>query len=192
MKIIKNKALFIVFSMYIVGIVFGIISFFLIDNSFINESIKTYFNSYNLSFNYISGLLNTNLYNLNISFFIWISGILLIGIIVSPLLLILRGLSLSFTLISIIVQFKLKGVVLALITLFSNVFLYDIVFMLLSYYSVNLSIRTFKIIKNNHSINIKSYYKNYLFRYLIFLFVLFLGSLIDIYVISRLIKYIII
>ena len=58
------------------------------------------------SFDYLHGLVNTNLYNVNISFIIWISGILLLGVIITPLVLVLRGLSLSITIISIIVQFK--------------------------------------------------------------------------------------
>lgn len=191
MKILKNKVLCIVFFVYVIGIIFGLISFFLIDNDFINESIKSYFMLYNSSFDYLHGLVNTNLYNVNISFIIWISGILLLGVIITPLVLVLRGLSLSITIISIIVQFKFKGVILGLFILFSNVLLYDLVFLLLSYYSINLSIRTFKVINNNQSINIKSFYKNYFFRYLIFLLVLFFASLVDIYIVSSLIKYII-
>lgn len=192
MKILKNKMLCITLLIYFIGIIFGIISFFLIDNNIINESIDVYFNSYSSSFNYLSGLLNTNVYNLCFSFFIWVSGFFIIGIIIAPLLIFLKAFSLGITLISIIVQFKLKGVLLAFILFLSNVLLFDLIFMFLSYYSINLSLKTFNIIKNNKSINIRLFYKNYIFRYLIFIFTLFLTSLFDIYVLSNLIKYIII
>ena len=74
----------------------------------------------------------------------------------------------------------------------SNIVLYEIIFILLSYYSINLSIKTLKTIKQNKQINIKNYYKNYIIRYLILTTILILSSFIDIYIVSTILKYIII
>ena len=192
MNILKNRVLKILFFLYVLAIIIGIGTYFFIDSSNINSSIINYINSFNNKFMFFDGFKNTFIYNFNFSFIIWICGILIIGVLICPLMIILRGLGLGITIISMIVNFKLKGLILALITFISNVLLYDIIFILLCYYGFNMSIRTFKLIKGNLSINIRSYYKNYFLRYLILLFLLLFTSLFDIYIISNLIKYIII
>lgn len=192
MNILKNKVFRLLVFLYVLSIVIGISTYFFIDGTNINNCIINYIKSFNEGFSYFSGLKNTIIYNFNFSFVIWISGILLIGIIISPLMLFLKGLGLGIAITSIIVNFGIKGLILALITFISNVILYDVIFVLLCYYSINMSIRTFNIIKKNLSINIKSYYKNYFIRYAILIILLILTSLFDIYVLSNLIKIIII
>lgn len=191
MNKIKNKVLKTVIIIYIVSLILGIITYFL-SNINIDNTILNYINSFKNNLNYISGLKRTIFHNLNYSFLIWLSGLLIIGIIFSPISLILRGISLGITITSIIVQFKLKGLILAIIMLISNIILYELIFILLSYYSINLSIKTIKTLKQNTQINIKSYYKNYFIRYLILLLILIITSIIDIYIVSTILKYIII
>ena len=191
MNKIKNKVLKTVIIIYIVSIVLGILTY-LLSTLNIDNTILNYINSFKDNLNYISGLKRTIIHNLNYSFLIWISGILIIGLITSPITLFLRGLSLGITICSIIANFKLKGVIIALIMTISNIMLYEIIFILLSYYSINLSIKTIKTIKENKQINIKNYYKNYIIRYLILIIILILASFIDIYIVSTILKYIII
>ena len=191
MNKIKNKVLKTVIIIYIVSIVLGVLTY-LLSTLNIDNTILNYINSFKDNLNYISGLKRTIIHNLNYSFFIWISGILIIGLITSPITLFLSGLSLGITICSIIANFKLKGVIIALIMAISNIVLYEIIFILLSYYSINLSIKTFKTIKQNKQINIKNYYKNYIIRYLILTTILILSSFIDIYIVSTILKYIII
>lgn len=192
MNIIKNRIIRVLLFIYILSIIIGIGSYFFIDSSIINNSIINYIRDFSNGFNYINGFKNTFIYNFNYSFIIWIFGLLMIGIIISPLMVFLKGLGLGITISSIIVNFKIKGLILAIIMFISNVLLYDIIFILLSYYSINMSLRTYKVLKKNLSVNIKSYYKNYFIRYIILLVLLILFSLFDIYVISNLIKYLII
>lgn len=190
MNKLKNKVLKIVIIIYIVSIILGIITYFITDIN-IDNTILNYINSFKNNLNYLSGFKRTIIYNTSYSLLIWLSGLLIIGVL-SPLALILRGLSLGITITSIILQFKLKGLILAIIMLISNVLLYEIIFILLSYYSINLSIKTFKLLKQNTQINIKSFYKNYFLRYLILLIILIITSIIDIYIVSTILKYIII
>lgn len=192
MNIIRNRVLKIVLFIYVLSIIIGFSTYFFINSNSINNCILNYINSFSDGFNYFNGFKDTFIYNFNFSFIIWICGILLIGIIISPLMLFLKGLGLGITITSIIVNFSLKGLILALIVLISNILLYDIIFILLCYYSINMSLRTFKILRKNLSINIKSYYKNYFLRYFILLILFILTSLIDIYIISNLLKSIII
>ncbi len=191
MNIIKNKVLKTVIIIYIVSFILGIITYFISDIN-IDTTILNYINSYKDNLNYILGLKRTIFHNLNYSFLIWISGILIIGLFISPLTLFLRGISLGITITSIIVQFKIKGFIIAFILLISNIILYEIIFILLTYYSIKLSLKTIKTIKQNTQINIKSYYKNYFIRYLILLILLIITSIIDIYIVSTILKYIII
>ena len=139
MNKIKNKVLKIVILIYIVSVVLGIITYF-VGNIDIDSTILNYINSFKDNLNYIDGLKRTLLHNINYSFLIWISGILMVGILISPITLILRGISFGITICSIIAQFKLKGVIIALILSLSNFILYEIIYILLSYYSINFKI----------------------------------------------------
>lgn len=191
MNKIKNKVLKTVIIIYIVSFILGIITYF-ISNINIDKTILNYINSFKDNLNYLEGLKRTLSHNLNYSFLIWISGILIIGILISPLALILRGISLGITITSIIIQYKLKGIIIAFIMFISNILLYEIIFILLSYYSINLSIKTYNSIKRNTQINLKSFYKNYFIRYIILLILIIITSTIDIYIVSTILKYIII
>ena len=187
MKIINSKIFKLLVALFILGIILGIISFIILDKS--NSNIINYFNLIkNGSFNYEIGLLNSIKYNFKYEFIIWICGFLTIFVFIIPLLVIFRGISACFTLITIIYTFKLKGFLLCLILLLPCMLLNEGIFLITSYYSLNFSFRTINVIKNNKLINVKNYSKNYIFQLLIFLGILFISSLFEIYITSNILK----
>ena len=188
MKIINSKIFKILVALFILGFVVGIISFYIIGTK--SNNIISYFESIkNDKFNYLYGLLNSIKYNYKTLFIIWICGLLLIFVFIIPLLECFRGFSAGFTITLIIYTYRLKGLILALIILFP-IIINEIVYLFQSYYSIKLSIRTYNVLKKNKMINLKHYIKNYSIQTLIFFLVLTLSSLIEIYITSNIIKFV--
>lgn len=191
MKIINSKIFKILVVTLVIGFVIGIISFIFMDKSSLQSSIINYINLIkNDNYNYTNGLILSIISNIKYSSIIWISGIIFFCSLVIPLIIIYRGISLSLTISTIIYTYKLKGVLYALIIVFPTI-LNELIFLFLSYYSINFSIKCFNTIKNNKDINLRSFIKNYFYIFLILSSLLIISSLIEIYLCSNIIKFVV-
>ncbi|MBR4178409.1 MAG: stage II sporulation protein M [Bacilli bacterium] len=189
MKIIKSRLFKALVILLIVGFILGIISYFILDNS--NDSIINYFSLLKESkLNYSNSLLISLIQNYKYSIIIWILGIIFMFSFIIPFIILYRGISLGLTLFSIIVIFKTKGLLISFILLFPTVLLNELIFLLLSYYAINFSLKVYRSIKNNKMINIKSFSRNYFYIFLISLGLLLLSSIFEIYITSNIIKYV--
>lgn len=191
MKIINSKIFKILVVTLVIGFIIGIISFIFMDKSSLQSSIINYINLIkNDNYNYTNGLILSIISNIKYSSIIWISGIIFFCSLVIPLIIIYRGISLSLTISTIIYTYKLKGVLYALIIVFPTI-LNEIIFIFLSYYSLSFSIKCFNTIKNNKDINLRSFIKNYFYIFLILSLLLIISSLIEIYLCSNIIKFVV-
>lgn len=191
MKIINSKIFKILVVTLVIGFIIGIISFIFMDKSSLQSSIINYINLIkNDNYNYSNGLILSIISNIKYSSIIWISGIIFFCSLVIPLIIIYRGISLSLTISTIIYTYKLKGVLYALIIVFPTI-LNELIFLFLSYYSINFSIKCFNTIKNNKEINLRSFIKNYFYIFLILSLLLIISSLIEIYLCSNIIKFVV-
>ena len=158
MKIINSKQFRILIGLFIIGVLLGIITFIISSDK--TSDIISYFDLLeNNKVNYVSTLINSLIYNNKYTFFIWISGFIFPLVVIIPFLIIFKGISVSFTISSIIYTFKLKGVLLALILLLPCIIINTLIFILLSYYSLNYGYKTYNVFKTNKLINIKHYFK---------------------------------
>lgn len=191
MKIINSKIFKILVVTLVIGFIIGIISFIFMNKSSLQSSIINYINLIkNDNYNYSNGLILSIISNIKYSSIIWISGIIFFCSLVIPLIIIYRGISLSLTISTIIYTYKLKGVLYALIIVFPTI-LNELIFLFLSYYSINFSIKCFNTIKNNKDINLRSFIKNYFYIFLILSLLLIISSLIEIYLCSNIIKFVV-
>ncbi len=191
MKIINSRIFKLLIMLLLVGFLLGIISFIISDKKSINSDVINYISLIkNGNFNKILGLYNSIKSNIKYSFYIWIFGILFILCFINLFLIVYKGISLGFMISSIIYTFKIKGVILSLILLLNNV-LNIFVFILLSYYSINFAIKSFNTYRNNRYVNYKDFFTKYIYLYLIFIVVLILSSLLEIYISSNLIKFVV-
>lgn len=191
MKIIKSKIFKILVVSLVIGFIIGIISFIFIDKKEISSSIINYINLIkNNDFNHINGFITSTLSNLKYSSIIWISGIIFFCSVIIPLIIIYRGISLSLTICTIIYTYKLKGLLYALIIVFPSI-LNEAILLFLSYYSISFSIKCFNTIKNNKDINLRLFIKNYFYIFLILSLFLTISSVIEIYLCSNIIKFVV-
>ena len=191
MKIINSKIFKILVVTLVIGFIIGIISFIFMDKSSLQSSIINYINLMkNDNYNYSNGLISSIISNIKYSSIIWISGIIFFCSLIIPLIIIYRGISLSLTISTIIYTYKLKGTLYALIIVFPTI-LNEIIFLFLSYYSINFSIKCYNTIKNNKDINLRLFIKNYFYIFLILSLLLIISSIIEIYLCSNIIKYVV-
>lgn len=191
MKIINSKIFKILVVTLVIGFIIGIISFIFMDKSSLQSSIINYINLIkNDNYNYSNGLISSIISNIKYSSIIWISGIIFFCSLIIPLIIIYRGISLSLTISTIIYTYKLKGTLYALIIVFPTM-LNEIIFLFLSYYSINFSIKCYNTIKNNKDINLRLFIKNYFYIFLILSLLLIISSIIEIYLCSNIIKYVV-
>lgn len=191
MKIINSKIFKILVLTLVIGFIIGIISFIFMDKSSLQSSIINYINLIkNDNYNYSNGLISSIISNIKYSSIIWISGIIFFCSLIIPLIIIYRGISLSLTISTIIYTYKLKGTLYALIMVFPTI-LNEIIFLFLSYYSINFSIKCYNTIKNNKDINLRLFIKNYFYIFLILSLLLIISSIIEIYLCSNIIKYVV-
>ncbi len=191
MKIIKSKIFKILVVSLVIGFIVGIISFIFIDKKELGSNIINYINLIkNNDFNHTNGLITSIISNLKYSSIIWISGIIFFCSLIIPLIIIYRGVSLSLTICTIIYTYKLKGLLYALIIVFPTI-LNEVILLLLSYYSINFSIKCFNTIKNNKDINLRLFIKNYFYIFIILSLFLIISSLIEIYLCSNIIKFVV-
>lgn len=189
MKIIKSRLFKVLVILFIFGFILGIISFFIFNKNN-NEIVNYYMMIKNNKINYLNSFFNSILYNYKYISIIFIFGLIFFLSFLTPLIIIFRGISLGFTLISIICSFKMKGLILGLILLFPVGLLNELIFILISYYSIHFSFKVYNAIKNNKNINIKSFCKNYLIIFLIFLSILTISSLFETFISSNIIKFV--
>ena len=189
MKIINNKIFKSLVLIFVLGILLGVISYFILGLK--NSNIINYFETLkNERFNYSIGLFNSIKYNYKYIFFIWIFGIIFILSIFIPFIVCFRGFSVGFTISLIIYTFKIKGLLYAVILLFPCIIINELIYLLQSYYSINFSIKIFKAFKYNKTITLKYFFKNYVYRVAIFLIILTISSLFEIYITSNIIKFV--
>lgn len=194
MKIINNKIFKTLVILFVFGCLLGIISFIFCSSDVkynITNNAKEYVGLLDTSkINYAETMFLSFKYSASYGLYIFILGILFVFSFIIPLLIIFKGILFSFSVFSIIYVFNIKGVLYALILMFPYV-INMILYLLLSYYSINLSIRLYKVFKNDKLINIRTFFKKYLYIYLIFNLFLLISSLIETFISSNILKFVV-
>lgn len=147
-------------------------------NSFF-ESIKN--NSYKASFN------NILFSNLILVFIIFVLGFSIIGIPVIIAILFYKTFSLSFTVTSLLYNFKIEGILLSFIYIFPHMILNLIFYFILIYYAFKLSISLINLLLNKKELN-KKFLKKYLVILGISTFFIIISSLYETFLLPYLIK----
>lgn len=192
MKIYNTKLFKLLLLLFIISFVLGMISYFFIDTSYIKTSFIDYINFFNSnSFNYLGGLFKSLYFNYKYLFLIWISGILLLSFIIIPFLIIYFGLIYGISFMSLISIYHLKGFLYAFLLIFPSICINMLIYIICGYFSIKINHKLFNIIKNNKSIVINVFFKNYFYKLLIYIFILFISSLIEVFISSNLIKFVV-
>lgn len=146
----KNKyKYFFLITIIILGFFSGIILSNILsynDKMEIGELVEGYFMNLkeNTEINYLSNFLNNFSIDFTYLFLLFIFGLSIIGIVLNPFILYFKSFITGFSVGIIISIYSFKGIIGGILYIFPHQIINIIVYLLLSYYGMNLSIKLFK------------------------------------------------
>ena len=194
--VLPNKGINIfVYSIMILGILSG--SIFLMissegDKSTVISQIQNFFvNVGNNSIN--SGLALKNSLIINYIFIggIFILGFSMIGVVLGIFLLYLKGFLVGFSLTSIFLAYKYKGILAGIIYMVPSQVINVLLVILITIYSIMFSRYLFKVITSKKSISSRVMLKKYLIIFLFCIIFSFISSVLEVYVFPSLLRQVI-
>lgn len=195
MKKFKNKKILLSFIiLFLIGLAFGLaFNFYIsdIDKTLISKELSQYFSSIKSDLSYGEGLLNSIKTNLLYITLIWITGVIPFLFLINYFLVFYKGFLIGFSVSSIIMLYKLKGIALSLIFLFPHEFINVFIFITLGVASIKFSKKIFNKIKNNNMVNFNKDYKNYIKIYIVFIVISVISSLLEVFFNSLLVRLVI-
>jgi len=190
--IINKKMMLFLFIIVLIGIITG--SLFTIflnvdDKTLIKNSLDLFFNNcINDKLNYFDAFKNSLFSNYFYTIIIWLLGISLIGAVFAVPIAYFKSFILGFTISSIITNYGLKGVIIAILYIFPHLIFNLLIIMFITHYSVILSFKIFKSFFNKGIIDFKFIFKKYFIILIICLLILMLTSLYEGFVIPLIFK----
>ena len=174
---ITSKNLFIFLASFsIITILIGVLFYFLMssaDKETVNNIVKNNF-EINSNYDYFSSLKQSILSNTYDIFLIWILGISVIGVFANIFIYFSHLFSIGFTITSIISMYKAKGLIASLLFLIPSKICYLLIIFLLTFYSIRISYKIFRLCFTKEDIKIKSEITKY-FKILLFFFIAMIG-----------------
>lgn len=192
-----NKNLFVfLLGIILVGIASGTIFSILINNQdklLVKEYLKVFMdNIINGKLNFKNTLLNTLVLKEGYILLIWALGISILGIILVLPLLFIKAFILGFSIGSIIINFKLKGVILMLTYIMPHHIINILIYILITAYSIILSYKIIKSIKNKQTLNFKPIIIKYRYILLFSITIIFITSLYETFLMPKVLKFVLI
>ncbi len=198
MNIIKNnirinKNLFVFLAVIVaVGLASGSIFVTFLNSSdkqMVTNYLNDFLNSINSSkLNYGITLTNTLVFTLGIGLLIWLLGISVIGFIFIILILFVKSFSLGFSLGSIIINFKFKGIILSFIYIVPHHVINMMIYILISSYALVLSYKLINSFMKKTSFDFKNIFQRYNFILMFSLIILSISTLYEVYCMPYLLK----
>lgn len=190
-----NKNLFVfLLVLVIVGITAGSLFSVLISNNdktlvagYLNDFLN---NVKTNKLNYSNSLINTFIFTLGCGLLIWILGISVIGFFIVLFILFLKTFIIGFALGSILISFKFKGIIYSLIYIVPHHIINIFIFMLLSAYALMVSYKLISSLKAKKPIDFKIIMNRYLIILLFSSIVLIITSMYEVYIVPKLLRYI--
>ena len=167
-EIQKNKYKYIfLLTIILIGFISGIIFSNILsynDHQEISNTLKDYFLGIknNQSINYLGNFLNVFSVNYLYMLLIWIFGLSIIGIILNPFILYFKSFVIGFSVGIIISVYSYLGILGSLLYLFPHLLINLLVYTLLSFYGIKLSIKLFKALFLHKNFNFQDFMKKYL------------------------------
>ncbi len=155
----------------------------------IKENLATYFTSLN-KLNYFNAFIRCFSSNLLFIILIWIFGISIIGVIFIIFFFIIKSFILGFSISSIIYFYHVKGILLALI--YCIPLIIDLlIIIILSYFGIQFSKNLNRLVFFKKEVNFKHMMRRYLKILLFSIIVIFISSIIEIYLVPNILKWLV-
>ena len=192
MSKIKKRYLYLLI-IVIVGIIVGIIFSNILsdtDEKLVYTKITTYFNNIknDTPINYIKNLMTSIKNNYLFLIAIWILGLSIIGLLFNNFILFFKSFILGFSIGNIINIYFYRGLVLSFFYVFPALIINIIVFMIMTYYANNFSLKLFDVLFRKKEFKFSILMKKYFKILIVFLVILAISSLIETFIMPFFIK----
>lgn len=189
-----NKNLFVfLLVIVIVGIVSGSLFSAIIstdDKQLVSDYLNSFFNNAEANkLNYDTSIINTLILTIGFALVMWILGISIIGFFIVIFMLFMKAFILGFSISSIIMSFKLKGILLALGYAFPHHIINILVFILLTAYALIVSFKLIKSITSKKPLDFKTIFNRYVTALVVSAILLTLTSLYEVYVVPKVVSF---
>lgn len=189
-----NKNLFVfLLVIVIVGIVSGSLFSAIIstdDKQLVSDYLNSFFNNAEANkLNYDTSIINTLILTIGFALVMWILGISIIGFFIVIFMLFMKAFILGFSISSIIMSFKLKGILLALGYAFPHHIINILVFILLTAYALIVSFKLIKSITSKKPLDFKTIFNRYVTVLIVSAILLTLTSLYEVYVVPKVVSF---
>ena len=193
---IKKERSLLIFTtiIFIIGIVVGSLFINLItkdDKNLLISQVELFFNSIKKLNNSVFGInifLKELLDNGLQLFIIFVLGISMIGIPAVIVILFFKGFMLGTTLGTIILKFKLKGILGCLLYVFPVMILNIIVYIYFSFFAVHVSIKFLKALIKKENLNFRTFLGKYILTFLISILCMTILCLLDAFLTPLILK----
>ncbi len=189
-----NKNLFVfLLVIVIVGIVSGSLFSAIIstdDKQLVSDYLNSFFNNAEGDkLNYDTSIINTLILTIGFALVMWILGISIIGFFIVIFMLFMKAFILGFSVSSIIMSFKLKGILLAIGYAFPHHIINILVFILLTAYALIVSFKLIKSITSKKPLDFKTIFNRYITVLVVSIIVLALTSLYEVYMVPKVVGF---
>ena len=121
-------------------------------------------------------------------FIIFVLGISMIGLPVVIIIMFFKGFMLGTTLATIILKYQFKGIIGSFLYVFPCYIFNIIIYIFISFFAVNASIKFLKALFKKDNLNFKSFFGRYLLSFIISMFFMFIVCFLDAYLTPVLLK----
>ena len=193
-KLYFNKNLFVfLFVLVIVGLFAGALFSVILSDSD-KKMVADYLNDFllNLSKDELNtniSFFNTLIFTLGFTLLIWIFGISIVGVLLVLPFLFLKSFVLGFSVGSILINFKLKGIILSLLYIVPHHVINLLIYILVCAYSIMISYRMINCMKNKLKFDFKLFMSKYTFILFFSLFILLISSLYESFILPYVLKF---
>lgn len=193
-KLYFNKNLFVfLFVLVIVGLFAGALFSVILSDSD-KKMVADYLNDFllNLSKDELNtniSFFNTLIFTLGFTLLIWIFGISIVGVLLVLPFLFLKSFVLGFSVGSILINFKFKGIILSLLYIVPHHVINLLIYILVCAYSIMISYRMINCMKNKLKFDFKLFMSKYTFILFFSLFILLISSLYESFILPYVLKF---
>lgn len=192
-KTTSNKKIIVfLVGLFLIGLIAGSIFITIIsksDQALVKEYIKEFVNKADKNkLNYLEALKNASLSNGLFIVIVWLLGFSIIGIPIVIFMYFSKAFILGFSLSSFILQYKFKGLLLALIYFFPHHVVNILAYTLILIYSLKISFILVNSIINKKTISFKAIMNRYLIVFAVSIGMVIVASLYECFVVPFLIR----
>lgn len=191
-----NKNLFVfLLVIVIVGVISGSIFSLIVnaeDKALVSDYLNSFFNNIkDGKLDYNNSITNSLVFSIGFAAMMWLFGISVIGFFLVLFMLFLKSFVLGFSISSIIINFKLKGVFLGLFYVFPHHIINIFVYVLLAAYALVISYRLITVITKKKTLDLRAFMNRYVIILVICVLTLIVTSIYEIYVVPKVLNIII-